>query len=129
MLIVVFLRFSQATQLYLMLEVNENSHKKTNEHSFGLFSTFWFLTRSFFVPSSVLCVFPVLHCGGANNSLEKRVMLNFSFRNPKVTGDIGYKGSIFPGYEKQMQLEDIGKALESYSKGEADPFAQYGNGV
>ena len=74
----------------------------------------------------------VLHCGGANDAdLGKtRVMLNFSFRNPKVTGDIGYKGSIMPGYVGAMSLGDVTEGLDMYkSGGDRDPFAKYGNGI
>jgi ectoine hydroxylase-related dioxygenase (phytanoyl-CoA dioxygenase family) len=73
----------------------------------------------------------VLHAGGANdiNKGANRVMFNFSFRNPKVKGDIGYKGSIMPGYVGAMNLGDIGKALNEYAKGETEPFADYGNGI
>lgn len=73
----------------------------------------------------------ILHCGGAND-LEAgatRVMLNFSFRNPKVQGDIGYKGSMMPGYVGSMTLGDVSDALDRYKAGDADPFAKYGNGI
>lgn len=73
----------------------------------------------------------VLHCGGAND-MEKggtRVMLNFSFRNPKVQGDIGYKGSIMPGYVGAMNLGDVTAALDRYKDGEEDPFSSYGDGT
>lgn len=72
----------------------------------------------------------VLHCGGAND-IDKgatRVMLNFSFRNPKVQGDIGYKGSMMPGYVGAMTLGDVSEALDRYKEGEEDPFASYGDG-
>jgi hypothetical protein len=73
----------------------------------------------------------VLHCGGANDGDHgaTRVMLNFSFRNPKVKGDLGYKGSMMPGYVGVMTLGDVTNALCSYSGGELDPFSQYGNGL
>lgn len=73
----------------------------------------------------------VLHCGGANDPEggDTRAMLNFSFRNPKVSGDLGYKGSIMPGYVGAMTLGDMGQALASYADGDLDPFAKYGNGL
>lgn len=74
----------------------------------------------------------VLHCGGANHPEkgDTRVMFNFSFRNPKVEGDLGYKGSIMPGYVGAMNLGDVGSALASYAEGEMDdPFSKYGNGM
>jgi len=73
----------------------------------------------------------VLHCGGANDEQlgGTRVMLNFSFRNPKVKGDMGYKGSMMPGYVGAMTLDDVSKALDSYREGNVDPFSQYGNGL
>ena len=73
----------------------------------------------------------VLHCGGANDlqNGSTRVMLNFSFRNPKVKGDMGYKGSMMPGYVGAMTLSDVSEALGRYSKGDLDPFSKYGNGL
>jgi Phytanoyl-CoA dioxygenase (PhyH) len=73
----------------------------------------------------------VLHCGGANDQQNgsTRVMLNFSFRNPKVKGDMGYKGSMMPGYVGAMKLSDVSEALARYSEGELDPFSKYGNGL
>jgi len=74
----------------------------------------------------------VLHCGNANHP-EKgstRVLFNFSFRNPQVTKDLGYAGSIRPGYVSAMTLEDLSKKLDSYSKGDdPEPFAEYGDGL
>ena len=73
----------------------------------------------------------VLHCGGANDQQNgsTRVMLNFSFRNPKVKGDMGYKGSMMPGYVGAMTLSDVSEALGSYSEGDLNPFSKYGNGL
>ncbi|KAL7537547.1 hypothetical protein ACHAXR_007902 [Thalassiosira sp. AJA248-18] len=73
----------------------------------------------------------ILHAGGANDAEEgaTRIMFNFSFRNPKVSSYLGYKGSIMPGYVGAMTLGDIGGALVKYSEGEQDPFAQYGDGI
>lgn len=77
----------------------------------------------------------ILHCGNAND-LENgstRALFNFSFRNPKITADLGYKGSIRPGYTQAMNLGDIGDALIAYGKdvdgGDRDPFAKYGDGL
>eukprot|EP00804_Cyclotella_cryptica_P000788 CCRYP_001049-RA/>CCRYP_001049-RA protein AED:0.05 eAED:0.05 QI:0/0/0.5/1/0/0/2/284/426 len=68
-----------------------------------------------------------LHCGNANESTETRALFNFSFRNPRVTGDLGYKGSMRPGYEKAMTLKDVHEALNAYEGGDGEPFARYGN--
>jgi len=77
----------------------------------------------------------ILHCGNAND-LENgstRALFNFSFRNPKITADLGYKGSIRPGYTQAMNLGDISDALIAYGKGvdggDRDPFAKYGDGL
>ncbi|KAL3804588.1 hypothetical protein ACHAWO_012263 [Cyclotella atomus] len=71
----------------------------------------------------------ILHCGNANESSETRALFNFSFRNPAVTGDLGYKGSIRPGYEGKMTLKDVHDASVAYEGGDMDPFAKYGNGM
>ncbi|KAL7486382.1 hypothetical protein ACHAW6_011974 [Cyclotella cf. meneghiniana] len=70
-----------------------------------------------------------LHCGNANESMQTRALFNFSFRNPQVTGDLGYKGSMRPGYERAMTLNDVIEALNAYEGGEREPFAKYGNGM
>lgn len=74
----------------------------------------------------------ILHCGNAND-LENgstRALFNFSFRNPKIMGDLGYKGSIRPGYTQAMNLGDISDALKAYGDGsDKDPFAKYGDGL
>lgn len=77
----------------------------------------------------------ILHCGNAND-LENgstRALFNFSFRNPTFTGDLGYKGSIRPGYTQAMNLGDISDALVLYGNGadggDRDPFAKYGDGL
>lgn len=74
----------------------------------------------------------ILHCGNAND-LEKgstRALFNFSFRNPEVTGDLGYAGSIRPDYCGKMTLEDVANALLSYGEGDTrEPFSQYGDGL
>lgn len=70
----------------------------------------------------------ILHCGNANVG-NPRALFNFSFRNPKVTGDLGYDGSMRPGYCQQMNLKDVADALLLYEKGDTDPFARYGTGL
>lgn len=74
-----------------------------------------------------------LHCGNANEEEDKggrtRALFNFSFRNPEVQGDLGYKGSIRPGYEGAMSLKDVSDAMAAYGSGDEDPFAKYGNGI
>lgn len=73
----------------------------------------------------------ILHCGNANDAIKgsTRALLNFSFRNPKVTGDLGYAGSIRPGYCGKMTLGDVGDALVAYGNGEVEPFGKYGDGL
>lgn len=72
----------------------------------------------------------ILHCGNANASSTTRAMFNFSFRNPKIEGNLGYPGSIRPGYCGKLTLGDITTALDSYQKGETkEPFAMLGNGL
>jgi len=72
----------------------------------------------------------ILHCGNANASEDKaRALFNFSFRNPKVQGSLGYEGSIRPGYCQAMSLMDVQEALAAYKKGDVDPFRQYGSGL
>ena len=73
----------------------------------------------------------ILHCGNANDPLKgsTRVMLNFSFRNPEITGNLGYPGSIRPGYCEAINLATIGEALAAYNNGDKEPFAKYGDGL
>jgi hypothetical protein len=71
----------------------------------------------------------LLHCGNANISNSTRVLFNFSFRNPKVVGSLGYKGSMRPKYVKQMNLADVAARLEDFRLGVADPYARYGDGL
>lgn len=73
----------------------------------------------------------ILHCGNANDA-EKgsdRALFNLSFRNPKVKGSLGYAGSIRPGYTGAMTLRDMSETLASYSEGNIDAFAKYGDGI
>ena len=46
-----------------------------------------------------------------------------------MQGDLGYKGSIRPGYCGKMTLGDVGDALIAYGDGDDDPFAKYGDGL
>lgn len=71
----------------------------------------------------------ILHCGNANDSTTSRALFNLSFRSPAVTGNLGYDGSMRPGYVGAMKLQDVSNALESYEKGDKDPFSKFGNGV
>jgi Phytanoyl-CoA dioxygenase (PhyH) len=79
--------------------------------------------------SAVLFDARILHCGNANQSDRSRALFNFSFRNPAVTGSLGYEGSIRPAYCQAMTLADVGTALESYANGNQDPFIRYGSGL
>jgi Phytanoyl-CoA dioxygenase (PhyH) len=65
-----------------------------------------------------------LHCGNANVE-QTRVLFNFSFRNPLVSGNLGYKGSIRPEYERAISLRGMTDALEAYGSGDENPFAKY----
>lgn len=65
-----------------------------------------------------------LHCGNANDE-RTRVLFNFSFRNPQVGGNLGYKGSIRPGYEGVLSLRGMADALAAYGSGDENPFAKY----
>jgi len=71
----------------------------------------------------------ILHCGNANSSQTSRALFNFSFRNPLVQGNLGYEGSIRPGYGQKMTLSDVADALTSYQAGNKNPFAKYGSGL
>mmetsp|Transcript_11020 Transcript_11020/g.27104 ORF Transcript_11020/g.27104 Transcript_11020/m.27104 type:complete len:414 (-) Transcript_11020:213-1454(-) len=68
----------------------------------------------------------ILHCGNANDETNggTRVLFNFSFRNPKVAGSLGYKGSIRPEYEGLLSLKDIGDAMSAYALGDENPFGK-----
>lgn len=73
----------------------------------------------------------ILHCGNANDEVEgsTRAMFNFSFRNPKETGNLGYCGSMRPGYVGALTLGDVGAALADYGDGNMNPFEKFGNGL
>lgn len=85
-----------------------------------------------------------MHCGTANvgdldgMAAPDRALFNFSFRNPSVTGNLGYKGSSRPVYTAQgIRLGDVleivdrrkEEALIDDGKEVTPPFAQYGNGL
>ena len=72
--------------------------------------------------------------GNANSSEEDggatRAMFNFSLRNPQIGGDLGYCGSMRPGYAGALTLGDIGETLKRYGqRGDTNPFEKYGSGL
>jgi hypothetical protein len=73
----------------------------------------------------------VLHCGNANLSDTDRALFNFSFKSPLVMGDIGYKGSMRPGYtRREIKLGDVLAAIDGKKKISTDlPFVLYGDGL
>ena len=73
----------------------------------------------------------ILHCGNANDPVlgKTRALFNFSFRNPSVTGNLGYDGSIRPAYCQAMTLRDVSDALVVYENGDPDPFSKFGSGI
>lgn len=73
----------------------------------------------------------ILHCGNANeeDGGSTRAMFNFSFRNPKESGSLGYCGSMRPGYVDKISLGDVGDALLEHDNGLSTPFAKYGDGL
>lgn len=73
----------------------------------------------------------ILHCGGANDAKlgKTRAIFNFSFRNPKISGNLGYPGSMRPSYVGAMNLSDLSDRLSEYKDGKIDPFEVYGNGL
>jgi hypothetical protein len=73
----------------------------------------------------------VLHCGNANLADTDRALFNFSFKSPLVVGDIGYKGSMRPGYtRRKIKLGDVLAAIDEKKQKSADlPFALYGDGL
>ena len=75
-----------------------------------------------------------MHCGNANvgsdGASPDRALFNFSFRNPSVTGSLGYKGSMRPQYTSQgISLGDVLNIVDRKENVETAPFAQYGNGL
>ena len=56
-------------------------------------------------------------------------MFNFSFRNPKEIGSLGYCGSMRPGYVGKLSLGDVGAALANHENGSPSPFEKYGDGL
>mmetsp|Transcript_11145 Transcript_11145/g.20166 ORF Transcript_11145/g.20166 Transcript_11145/m.20166 type:complete len:381 (+) Transcript_11145:267-1409(+) len=73
----------------------------------------------------------ILHCGNANEEEggSTRAMFNFSFRNPKESGSLGYCGSMRPGYVGKISLGDVGAALEQHKNGLLSPFSKLGDGL
>lgn len=69
----------------------------------------------------------VFHCGNGNSATKgsTRALFNITFRNPKVTGDIGHAGSLRPSYKNKMNLGDVIKSSTDYANGVNDPFAKY----
>jgi len=73
----------------------------------------------------------VLHCGNANDADKgsTRAMFNFSFRNPAEVGNLGYCGSMRPGYVGRLSLGIVGDALKGYEEGSSEnPFVKLGVG-
>mmetsp|Transcript_21517 Transcript_21517/g.38866 ORF Transcript_21517/g.38866 Transcript_21517/m.38866 type:complete len:377 (-) Transcript_21517:67-1197(-) len=73
----------------------------------------------------------ILHCGNANEEEggSTRALFNFSFRNPKESGSLGYCGSMRPGYVGKISLGDVGAALAKHENGLSSPFSGYGDGL
>ena len=73
----------------------------------------------------------ILHCGNANDAKkgQTRALFNFSFRNPEVVADLGYAGSIRPGYVRAMNLGDLAATLKAYEDGDGQAFDKYGDGL
>jgi hypothetical protein len=55
--------------------------------------------------------------------------LNMSFRNPETQVDLGYVGSLRPGYRGAMNLGDLKGSLAAYVNGDGDAFQKYGDGI
>jgi ectoine hydroxylase-related dioxygenase (phytanoyl-CoA dioxygenase family) len=75
-----------------------------------------------------------MHCGNANvgsdGASPDRALFNFSFRNPSVTGSLGYKGSMRPQYTAQgISLGDVLNIVDRKVNVATAPFAHYGNGL
>jgi len=82
----------------------------------------------------LVCYDPrVLHCGAENqpDSGNVRAMFTVGFRNPRVTKDFGWKGSLRTAYSQKITLGDVTAALSGYDASSArhDPFAKWGNGL
>ncbi len=56
-------------------------------------------------------------------------MLNIGFRNPKIQSDIGFVGSLRPGYRGALNLGDLKGSLLAYDNGDGDAFKKYGDGI
>ena len=75
------------------------------------------------LPKGACAIFDsrLLHCGGANQSLDDpRALFYFSFKNPKI-GNPGNPGSIRPELVSKLPLSVLCEELESYSKGKGCP--------
>jgi hypothetical protein len=81
-----------------------------------------------------------LHCGNANlggvHGGPDRALFNFSFRNPEITGPMGYKGSMRPAYTSaEIRLGDVLDAVDKLSIEDSGKissvppiFTHYGDG-
>jgi len=56
-------------------------------------------------------------------------MLNIGFRNPKIQSDMGYVGSLRPGYRGALSFGDLKGSLAAYDNGDGDAFMKYGDGI
>lgn len=65
----------------------------------------------------------------SSNKASTSFLLNISFRNPKVEGQLGHTGSLRPGYSESMNLGDLTRALTAYKNGDGDAFEKYGDGI
>ena len=73
----------------------------------------------------------VLHCGAANDASRgsTRAIFNFGFRHPEFSGNMGYTGSLRPGYVNKISLEDVTAGLLGLASGVTDPFSAFGDGI
>jgi hypothetical protein len=62
-------------------------------------------------------------------NLSNDAFSNNALPHTVATGDLGYKGSMRPGYEGKMTLKDVHEVLVEYEGGDVDPFAKYGSGM
>jgi len=73
-----------------------------------------------------------LHCGAGNlEGGSSRSLFNVGFRNPKVSGDFGYQGSLRATYGNgKITFGRLCNSLRGYkSGGKKDPFDAYGHGL
>lgn len=64
-----------------------------------------------------------------SNAGSTYTVLNIGFRNPKIQSDIGYVGSLRPGYRGPLSLGDLKGSLLAYDNGDGDAFKKYGDGM